>query len=53
MQQPKEHRVQIEKLLYWHLPIEERVHILANLILDKLDAMEEEAKQNAQEAKDV
>lgn len=53
MQQPKEHRVQIEKLLYWRLPIEERIYVLANLILDKLDAMEEEAKQITGEAKNV
>jgi hypothetical protein len=49
MQQPKEHQVQIEKLLYWHLPIEERIHVLANLILDKLDAIDKEAKQIAEE----
>jgi hypothetical protein len=49
MKQFKKQGVQIEKLLYWHLPVEERIHVLANLILDKLEAMDNEAAQVAQE----
>jgi len=37
------------ELLYWHLPVEKRIHILANLILDKLDAIDEETQQVAEE----
>lgn len=50
MYKPKQQqRTRIEKLLYWHLPVEERILVLANLIIDKLDADKETSEQVAQE----